>query len=176
MVKSQTKSKKILVKEFHNITHGTYFYNFNTTLRKDDCPKGKQFTKIRTYRQTHTNIYIYVCVCEWKGVCVCELRFFIISLQSAGTVKFTFLEYRNLVSSSGNLFASQNPREFYESHFLEEILVCAYIIYQSCQISFSYTIPSWSTFPPNHAFSCILFFYQFTAFAHVMNCLFNIVT
>ena len=48
-------------------------------------------------------------------------------------------------------FTSQNPRKFYASYFLGQILVCAYIIYKYSQILISCTIPSRSPFPPSHS-------------------------
>ena len=41
----------------------------------------------------------------------------------------------------GNLFVSQSTREFYMSHFLGKILVCAYNIWQHGEIWISCTIP-----------------------------------
>ena len=53
-------------------------------------------------------------------------------------------------SEFGDLFLSQNPREFYASHFLGEILIF-FTIFQRGQILFSWSIPGGYPFPPIHA-------------------------
>ena len=57
----------------------------------------------------------------------------------------------------GDPFIFLSPCEFYRSHFLGQILVCAYIICLYSQILTYCTIPSGSSFPPSHAYSCIPF-------------------
>ena len=51
-------------------------------------------------------------------------------------------------------FISPSPREFYTLHFLRQILICAYTIYQ---ISDTWTIPSGYPSPPSHVYSGIPF-------------------
>ena len=48
-------------------------------------------------------------------------------------------------------FVLQNPREFYASHSLEQILIFAYTIWLYGKISISCIISSRSPFPPSHA-------------------------
>ena len=83
---------------------------------------------------------------------------FIFTLWSTGTKwnlvngQLFFLVNQHWVFSQGlsYLFVSQNPREFYESHFLGWILVCVYTIWLFDQILISCKILGQSPFPPSH--------------------------
>ena len=66
-----------------------------------------------------------------------------------------------LTNTRCSLLASPNLREFYTSHFLGRILICAYTIFQLGQILISCTIPSGSLFLPGRAYF-ILSSYQFS--------------
>ena len=57
----------------------------------------------------------------------------------------------------GNMFASENPSEFYTSHSIGRILVSAYTIWYYNQNSISCTIPNGSPFPPSRVYYCALF-------------------
>ena len=66
-----------------------------------------------------------------------------------GKLSFFFVNYHLAWFSDrgGVIFVSQNPKEFYVS--IGEILICAYTICLSGQISISCTIFCGSTFPPS---------------------------
>ena len=65
--------------------------------------------------------------------------------------------FLGIITSSGDLFGSQNPREFCISHSPGCILGCAYTIWLYGQILIYCTIPSGSPFPPSCVSSCTLF-------------------
>ena len=104
----------------------------------------------------------------WHDLSICLSLFFIylfffsfiFILWSAGTRKSIgwrdlfflfcfFLLILGLVSWVGlaDLFISQNLKECYGSHFLGQILTCAYTICQHSQVLVSCTIPTGSPFP-----------------------------
>ena len=117
-------------------------------------------------------IFIFIFLCFFSPLARSKylsnfLFSFIFSQWSAGTAKYTrwqvlfilfFLFFsffffffccwlsRGLVFwlRLGDLFVSQNPREFYVSHFLRMILICVYTILLNVQISISFTFPSMS--------------------------------
>ena len=62
-----------------------------------------------------------------------------------------------LLAGIGDLFVSESPREFYSSHLLGQVLVCAYSIYQHSQILILCTIPSRLPLTASHTYSHIPF-------------------
>ena len=82
--------------------------------------------------------------------------------QNSQNVKFSF--FLLIDTWSGffgpefcDLFVFQNPQEFYASHSLGQILVCAYTIFQFGKILISCTIPSGSPFLSSNASPCFLY-------------------
>ena len=51
-----------------------------------------------------------------------------------------------LSTGLGDQFVSQNPRKFYRSHYLRQILICAYILYYY-QKRFSFSVEVFPSYP-----------------------------
>ena len=86
------------------------------------------------------------------------LLYFSFIMWSAGTAKSTIQQVHFFCWLSlglvvrprlGELFLSQNPKEFCASHFLGRILGCVHTVCLYGQIQISYTIPSGLPSPPS---------------------------